>query len=183
MSRVKLNLLHLHLSDSQSWPLEIEQFPELSQKAAYVNPKDGKPLVYSRETIRDLVAYAKQRGVRIMPEVDTPGHAPFLFGELSQDKYGTLTQCSGTDQYSTPAYANEPPSGQWNMTEPKTLDVLSAVFTQMSQDFSTAPYLHIGSDEINVNCTAVGTEFEHSDFGTKKEYTKQTVQSFISALQ
>lgn len=49
MAQVKLNALHLHLSDSQSFPIELEKFPDLSHVASY------KDIIYSREQIRDLV--------------------------------------------------------------------------------------------------------------------------------
>ena len=73
MSTTKLNMLHIHLSDTQSFPLEIEAMPELAEAAAYKNK------TFSREEIQGLVHYAKVRGIRVMPEIDSPGHAPKRF--------------------------------------------------------------------------------------------------------
>ena len=69
MSMAKLNALHLHLSDTASFSLEIDEIPETKQ-ASYTNK------TYSRKDIQDLVQYAKIRGVRVIPEIDSPGHAP-----------------------------------------------------------------------------------------------------------
>ena len=66
MERVKLNALHLHLSDSQAFRVESRRFPKLTAGL-------GRDY-YSHEQIRDLVAYAAERGVRIVPEFDVPGH-------------------------------------------------------------------------------------------------------------
>ena len=78
MAYSKLNVLHWHAIDSQSFPVEVTAFPELSEKAAFP-PKshfcpDAK-CTYSKEDIRDVVAYAEDRAVRVLLEIDTPGHA------------------------------------------------------------------------------------------------------------
>jgi hypothetical protein len=65
----KLNVLHWHAVDDQSFPLELQSLPRLAPAARF-GPKHS----YSVENITALVAYAKSRGVRIMIEVDTPGH-------------------------------------------------------------------------------------------------------------
>lgn len=69
MSWNKLNKLHLHVTDSQSWPLEIPSIPELSSKGAF-HPS----MIYSRAKFAQLQGYARDRGIEIVTEVDLPGH-------------------------------------------------------------------------------------------------------------
>ena len=126
MSLAKLNVLHLHLTDSQSWPIEIEQYPELAESASY----PGK--VYSRKDIQEIVSFAKVRGIKVIPEIDMPGHAPAGFSsEAVTSKHGNIVKCTSID-FSTPDFCGEPPSGQWNTTNPATKEVLTGVFEQLS---------------------------------------------------
>lgn len=68
LSYNKLNVLHLHITDSQSFPLELESEPALSRDGSY-----GPHFVYSKSDIEGLIAYARKFGVRVVPEIDTPG--------------------------------------------------------------------------------------------------------------
>ena len=162
MSQSKLNVLHLHISDTASWPLEIDEYPEFTRDASYRNE------TYSRTEIQNLVKFAKERGVKIIPEIDMPGHSPAYFDapEITE-KYGPIVQCT-TVPYNTPEYCFEPPAGQWNITNPNVTIILENVFSQLVEDFSTAPHLHIGADEVNVNCSAVGTPYENSSYEIKE---------------
>src|ERR1700722_11304914 len=72
MAAVKMNVLHLHLSDDQGFRVESQRFPKLHEMGS-----DG--LYYSQVEIRDLVAYAHDRGVRVIPEFEMPGHSRSLF--------------------------------------------------------------------------------------------------------
>ena len=75
MSTAKLNVLHWHLIDIESFPVQSERYPLLSGKGAF------KPnLVYTKDNLTDIVHYGGLRGVRIMPEFDIPGHAGWAFG-------------------------------------------------------------------------------------------------------
>lgn len=68
MAYSKFNVFHWHLVDDQSWPYEMKVFPNLTQ-AAY-HPKQ----VYSQKDINEIIEYARLRGIRVIPEIDTPGH-------------------------------------------------------------------------------------------------------------
>ena len=70
MSYLKLNALVPHFNDDQSWSLEIEGWPRLAGQGAYSNTSH----TYSHADIRELVAYARMRGVRLIPEFDSPSH-------------------------------------------------------------------------------------------------------------
>ena len=74
----KLNILHLHLTDDQGWRLEIERYPRLTEVGARRGGSaepDGERNYYTREDIREMVAYAAERFVTIVPEIEMPGHA------------------------------------------------------------------------------------------------------------
>jgi hexosaminidase len=83
MALHKLNVLHWHLTDDQGWRIEIKRYPELTRIGAWRTPpgagKDGEPAryggFYTQEQIRAMVAYAAERHITIVPELDMPGHA------------------------------------------------------------------------------------------------------------
>src|SRR5262249_33035526 len=68
MAAVKLNVLHWHLSEDQGFRVESRKYPKLYQMGS-----DG--LYYTQEQIRDVIAYATERGIRVVPEFDMPGHS------------------------------------------------------------------------------------------------------------
>eukprot|EP01052_Picozoa_sp_SAG31_P004882 SAG31_NODE_207_length_20316_cov_20.465400_12_plen_285_part_00 len=72
LSYNKMNVLHWHIVDGDSFPFESSTFPSLTRMGAY-----SENHVYTHEAIAELVAYAKARGVRVMPEFDTPGRWPY----------------------------------------------------------------------------------------------------------
>lgn len=67
---VKMNRLHLHVTDSQLWPLEIPSMPELAEKGAY-----APGLTYSPEDLQQILDYAEARGIQVIVEIDMPGHS------------------------------------------------------------------------------------------------------------
>ena len=69
MAAVKLNVFHWHLSENQGFRIESKKFPKLQGMGS-----DG--LFYTQDEVRDLIAYARERGIRVVPEFDMPGHAP-----------------------------------------------------------------------------------------------------------
>ena len=90
MALHKLNVLHWHLTDDQAWRLEIRKYPRLTQVAAWRvpagpaaqadrDPATGKPRLYggyyTQQTVREIVRYAAERGISIVPEIEMPGHA------------------------------------------------------------------------------------------------------------
>ena len=72
MAAVKLNVFHWHLSENQGFRIESKKFPKLQGMGS-----DG--LFYTQEEVRDLIAYARERGIRVVPEFDMPGHATAWF--------------------------------------------------------------------------------------------------------
>jgi hexosaminidase len=135
MALVKLNVLHWHLSDDQGFRVESRRYPRLQQLAS-----DGN--YYTREEVRDLVAYARDRGIRIVPEFDMPGHATSWF-------------------VGYPEYASAPGPYQlerkfgvfdaaFDPTREETYRFIEGFIAEMAQLFPD-PYWHIGGDEVSPN--------------------------------
>jgi hexosaminidase len=133
MAAVKLNVLHWHLSEDQGFRVESRRFPRLQAFGS-----DG--LYYTQEEIRGIVRYAADRGLRVVPEFDVPGHTTsWLVG------YPELAAAPGP-------YAIERKWGVFDPTMDPTRDTayafLDAFFGEMGSLFPDR-YLHIGGDEVN----------------------------------
>ena len=103
-----MNSLHWHLVDSQSWPVALESYPHMI-KDAYSNDE-----VYSKNDLKYIVDYARARGVRVIPEIDMPGHARAGWKQVDP----TIVECA--DAFWTDA-AVEPPPGQLNIESEKPM--------------------------------------------------------------
>lgn len=132
MAAVKMNVFHWHLTDDQGWRVESNVFPKLHEEAS-----DG--LYYSQEQIKDVVAYADNLGIRVIPEFDVPGHASAIL-----TAYPELGSKDGYD------YDIERFSGVFDPTLNPTIDMtyefLDRLFAEMSALFPD-DYFHIGGDE------------------------------------
>ncbi len=171
MVKYKYNLLHLHLTDDEGWRLEIKSLPKLTSVGAWrVNktgnfgtfsvPEDNEPKdyggFYTHEDIRELVQYAKDRFVNIMPEVDIPGHSLAAIAS-----YPELSCTPGADQYrvrSGEKIMEWPPNGHFYGLVDNTLcpanekvyDFIDKVFSEVAQLFPFE-YIHMGGDETARN--------------------------------
>ncbi|MET0789045.1 MAG: family 20 glycosylhydrolase [Cellulomonas sp.] len=135
---LKVNYLHLHLTDDQGWRIAIGSWPRLTEVGA-ANAVDGDPGgFYTQDDYRAIVAYATQRGMTIVPEIDLPGHtnaALASYAELNPDGKA-VPAYSGIDVgFSTLDPASE-------TTYRFVADVLGEVAA-----LTPGPYLHIGGDE------------------------------------
>jgi hexosaminidase len=133
MAAVKINVFHWHLSDNQGFRIESKKFPKLQKMGS-----DG--LYYTQEEVRELLAYAADRGIRVVPEFDMPGHATSWF-------VGYPELASGKGPYKI--------ERQWgvfdpamNPTEERTYKFLDEFIGEMAQLFPDR-YFHIGGDEVN----------------------------------
>ncbi|WP_286726893.1 family 20 glycosylhydrolase [Alistipes sp. UBA1686] len=145
----KLNTLHWHLTDDQGWRIEIKRYPELTavgsiRKATVVRKEwgtyDGTPYggFYTQDEIRDVVKYAADRGVTVIPEIDLPGH--MLAALTAYPELG----CTG-GPYEV--------WGRWGVADDvlcpgreKTFKFLEGVLTEVMELFPSE-YIHIGGDE------------------------------------
>ena len=90
MAMNKLNRLHWHVTDTQSFPIEVASEPRMAQYGAY-SPEQ----VYSAQEVAQLVQYGRQRGVRLMPELDAPAHVGYGWQWGEQAGLGRLAVCVG----------------------------------------------------------------------------------------
>lgn len=133
LAAVKLNVFHWHLSDDQGFRAESKLYPELHRRGS-----DG--LYYTQAQMREVVVYARERGVRVVPEFDMPGHATsWLVG------YPELGAAKGPYEIAR----------TWGIVIPAMDPTRESVYTfldgligEMAQIFPDA-YFHIGGDEVN----------------------------------
>lgn len=144
MALSKLNVLHWHLDDAQSWPMQMHTYPQMV-KDAY-SPREQ----YSRSDIQRVIAYARARGVRVIPEVDMPGHSESGWKQVDPDIVACGNSWWSNDvwEYHT---AVEPNPGQLDIIYNKTYEVVDNVYTELS-DIFTDNWFHVGADEIQPNC-------------------------------
>ena len=88
MAYNKLNTFHWHISDSHSFPLDLPSLPNMALYGAY-SPQE----VYSADDVRELVKYARVRGIRILPEIDAPSHAGHGWQWGEKENLGPLVVC------------------------------------------------------------------------------------------
>jgi len=72
----KMNVMHWHITDDQSFPLEVKSFPNITKHGAYSDKEH-----YTADDISKIINYALMRGVRVIPEFDTPGHTRAWFSD------------------------------------------------------------------------------------------------------
>lgn len=157
MALHKLNVLHWHLTDDQAWRLEIRKYPKLAQVGGWrvpagaapqadIDAATGKPRLYggfySQETVRSLVAYAADRGITIVPEIDLPGHASAAvaaYPELSASAHPPAAVPADWGIYHE----------VFNLEE-STFAFLEDVLTEVMALFPSA-YIHVGGDEVETS--------------------------------
>ena len=145
MARFKLNKLHWHLSDSEGWRVEIAQYPQLATmggRGSWSEPEGRQAKFYTQEQIGQIVTYAAERHIEIIPEIDMPGHAnaalrayPQYSGGVSE-KYGEFTFNPGREE---------------------TYAFLGNVLREVAQLFPSQ-YMHIGGDEVSYGIESWNTD-------------------------
>jgi hexosaminidase len=133
MEAVKMNVFHWHLSENQGFRAESRKFPKLHELGS-------DSLYYSQDEIRDLIAYARDRGIRVVPEFDMPGHSTAWF-------VGHPELASGKGPYDI--------ERRWGIFDPamdptneKVYKFLDDLIAEMARIFPDH-YFHIGGDEVN----------------------------------
>ena len=133
----RMNVMHWHLTEGLGWRLEIKKYPELTQTGAYVGKGPEQQGFYTQEQVRDLVRYAAERNITIVPEIDIPGHAEAAlysypefgcFGEQAEIPKTGFTDCifcAGKDS---------------------TLEFLKDILDEVCEIFPSE-YIHLGGDE------------------------------------
>ncbi|MBA2133255.1 family 20 glycosylhydrolase [Capillibacterium thermochitinicola] len=144
MAAVKLNVLHWHLTDDQGFRVESKVFPRLHQEGA-----NGQ--YYTQEQIREIIAYADRRGIRVVPEFDLPGHtSSWVLG------YPELASAPGPHH---PEIGFGVKDTVLNPVREETYAFLEAFFQEMAALFPDE-YIHIGGDENNGKQWAANPEIQ-----------------------
>lgn len=148
----KINTFHWHLTDGIGWRLQIDKYPLLTQKGAWRKVKDEKsPWIglelsdearkdsadtyggyYTKEDVREIVAYARDRHITVIPEIEMPGHS-----EAATFAY---------PEYSCPTA--QPGSGIYCPGKEETFEYLQGIIDEVVELFPDSPYIHIGGDEV-----------------------------------
>ncbi len=131
MAAVKMNVLHWHLSDDEGFRVESKRFPKLHESGS-----QGQ--YYTQAEIRDFVAYARDRGIRVVPEFDMPGHSRSWLAA-----YPELASVPGPYQAGRMADADT----VMDPTRDQTYKFLDKFIGEMADLFPDA-YFHIGGDEV-----------------------------------
>lgn len=150
----KLNVLHWHLTDDQAWRIEIKKYPKLTEIGAFrvpageagreADPTTGAPRryggYYTQEDIREIVAYAKDRFVTIVPEIDMPGHAQAAIVAYPELGAGRVKPRSVSSDWGIfPDVFN---------IDEITFEFLEDVLAETASLFP-GPYIHVGGDEVS----------------------------------
>jgi len=171
MAAVKLNVFHWHLSENQGFRVESKKFPKLHEMGS-------AGLYYTQNEVRDLIAYARERGIRVVPEFDMPGHSTAWF-------VGYPELASGPGPYEI--------ERKWGVFDPamdptrdETYKFLDAFIGEMAGLFPDQ-FFHIGGDEVNGkqwDANPKIKEFMHGhglkDNNDLQAYFNQRVQKIVS---
>ncbi len=149
MALCKLNKFHWHLTDDQGWRLEIKKFPNLTAKSKEF---------YSQEDVKEIVEFATQRNITIIPEIDVPGHS-----RAALKAYPKL-KCYGKDGKPVKSSGTYCPASQFSY---KFLDGVMAEVVQLFP----GKYIHIGADEVG---TRVWRTCPHCQALMKEKNLKKT---------
>jgi hexosaminidase len=153
----KMNVFHWHLVDDQGWRIEIKKYPKLTKVGAWRVDREDQPWdqrvpqkpgekatyggFYTQEDIKEIVAYAAERYVAIVPEIEMPAHVTSAIAAYPE------FSCTGKK-------ITVPPGGLWPITDiycagnDKTFDFLEDVLTEVMELFP-GEYIHIGGDEAD----------------------------------
>ena len=181
MGVLQLNVMHLHLTDDQGWRIEIDGYPKLTETASWRKESqqgtsdrfDGRPHggYYTQDDLREIVAYASERHIDVMPEVDLPGHMEAAIAAYPQ--FGTSRK---------PAEVRT----KWGISknvlnlDPETVEFVEETLRQVTEIFPFE-FISIGGDE----CPTNGWEADPGTQARKKELgieTDRDVQAWYTKL-
>lgn len=151
MASLRMNVFHWHLTDEPGWRIEIKRYPKLTQQGAvgnWHNPK-AKEEFYTQEDIKEIVAYAAERQIMVVPEFDMPGHATAVcraYPEVSGGGEGRWAHFT------------------FHPCKEETYQFISNVLDEIVELFPS-PFIHIGGDEVN--------------YGNQSWFTDPQIQDFI----
>jgi hexosaminidase len=153
----KMNVFHWHLTDDNGWRIEIDKYPKLTEVSAWRADREGKPWnecepqrpgekatyggFYTKEDIREIVAYAKERFITIVPEIEMPGHTSEVFAAYPE------FSCSG-EKATVQTGSYWPVSNIFCAGNDGTFRFLEDILDEVI-DLFPGEYIHIGGDEAD----------------------------------
>lgn len=187
MARYKFNVFHWHLTDDQGWRIEIKSFPRLTEVGAWRVPRTGQwwsfepPQknekatyggYYTQEDVKEIIAYAKERHITVVPEIDVPGHS---LAAIASYPYLSATGYIYPVNPGSKFYDID--DNTLNPADERVYTFLDKVFTEVAALFP-GDYIHIGGDE----CTKLFWQRSAvvQDFMKKQGIkTEQELQSYF----
>lgn len=145
MAASKMNVLHWHVVDTHSFPLEITRVPEMQRYGAYSSSQ-----TYSRQDALNLVKYARLRGIRILIEIDGPSHAGNGWQWGPAAGLGNMSVCLNQSPWRR--FCVQPPCGQLNPLNDHMYAVMKEIFEDVAEMGAPEETLHMGGDEVFLPC-------------------------------
>ncbi|UJR22803.1 hypothetical protein I4U23_025834 [Adineta vaga] len=142
MSYNKLNVFHWHLVDDQSFSFESKTFPNLSRVGAF-----SPDHVYTPADVADVIEHARLRGIRVIPEIDTPGHT-FSWSKSMPE---LITVCWTHGKPYQAIYSIQGQMEIFNPSEPRVYSTMDALLREVKERFPSN-YIHLGMDEVYDKC-------------------------------
>ncbi|MBO5660887.1 MAG: beta-N-acetylhexosaminidase [Tidjanibacter sp.] len=187
----KLNVLHLHLTDDEGWRIEIEGHPRLTEVGAWRGPDE--PILpiygkfnekyggyYSADELRHLVAYAAERGVTIVPEIDLPGHS-LAIGKVYPEVLCPVER----DNSARGGYDGR---NVWCVAREENYQLLEEILGQVC-DIFPSEYIHIGGDEVSSSwwrdcphCSALYEERNMQSYAELQAYFMERLSDILLGL-
>jgi len=178
MALLKLNRFHWHLTDETAWRIEIKKLPKLTEIGSltsfFENP--AKPEFYTQRQVREIVAYALERGIVIVPEINMPGHATAANRAYPEYSAG------GSRKH---------PVFTFNPAQEATFDYLEVILCEVAKMFPNAGMLHLGGDEVDYGWDTwprlpevkeLMAEEGLKDLRAVEVYFKRRMASFVASL-
>ncbi len=181
MAWFKLNQLHFHFSDDEAWRIEIKALPELVQLASFSGHNEKiLPIhcaswqksggYYTQEEIRELISYAKDLNIHILPELDMPGHSYAILQSLPYLREEKKTKPINSAQ----GYSHN----LLNPALPETYEFLEIVLKELCTLFPH-PYFHLGGDEVPHKAWMDSDICKELATKENFEFTTENLQSYI----
>lgn len=184
MAAHKFNVFHLHLTDDEGWRIEIKVYPKLTEVGAWRGPNEAlKPAhgsgnkryggFYTQSELKELVQYAAERNIQILPEIDVPGHSKSVAVSYPE------ILCDGND---TTKSVQGKSNNVWCVGKGHNFEMLDTIIGEVAAIFPMK-YIHIGGDEVNFKA------WEHCSFCKKRmdvnHFTKpiELQNYFISKIE
>ncbi len=190
MAYHKLNIFHWHLTDDDGWRIEIKKYPLLTEKGAWRGKNCVLPAsrgsskdevyggFYSQKDIKEIVKYALDRNINILPEIDVPGHS------LAVTKSYPKTLCVGADESKSVQGIKQ---NTWCAGQKHNFSMLNDIIKEVA-DLFPFDYIHIGGDEVNQgpwkscqHCQALMKEQEMKHVGAIQNYFIRKMEGIVTS--